>query len=86
MLQQHSDGLQELTGLTPGVHFVEWTNLNDLKNKVVEWLDPAKEPERKAIAQAGMDFVRRNYSAAAQINKLFNELLPLIENEHALPT
>lgn len=78
LLQQHSEGLQQFTGLTPGKHFIEWQNLADLKTTIVEWLDPIKEPERKAIAQAGMAFVRVNFSAAAQARKLFDDLLPLI--------
>jgi hypothetical protein len=78
LLQQHSEGLQEFTGLTPGVHFVEWTDLKDLKDKIVEWLQPDKAEARRAIALAGMDFVRANFSAAAQVHKLFEELLPQI--------
>jgi glycosyl transferase family 2/glycosyl transferase family 1 len=78
LLQQHSEGLQEFTGLTPGEHFIEWTDLKDLKARIVEWLQPDKATERRAIAQAGMAFVRANFSAAAQARKLFNDLLPLI--------
>lgn len=85
LLQQHSEGLQAFTGLTPGKHFIEWQDLADLKRTIVEWLDPVKEPERKAIAQAGMTFVREHYSAAAQARKLFTDLLPMIaEGEREL--
>lgn len=84
LLQQHSDGLTECTGLTPGVHFVEWTTLKDLKAKVSEWLNPERAAERARIAATGRDFVRANFSYAAQARKLFNDLLPLIaEGEHA---
>jgi glycosyltransferase involved in cell wall biosynthesis len=79
LLQQHSDGLHELTGLTPSVHYMEWRNLGDLRQKIAEWLAPEKEDQRNAIAQAGMAFVRKNYSVDAQVHKLFSDLLPLIE-------
>ncbi len=81
LLQQHSEGLQQFTGLTPGQHFVEWQDLADLKAKIVEWLQPDKAEARRAIAQAGMAFVREHYSAAAQARKLFHDLLPLIAED-----
>lgn len=78
LLQQHSAGLQEFTGLTPDKHFVEWEDLDDLKAKIVAWLQPDKAAERRAIAQAGMAYVRANFSAQAQARKLIRDLLPLI--------
>lgn len=82
MLQQHSPGLQEYTGLIPGEHFIEWSNLHDLKQKIVEWLAPERKVERERIAQSGMAFVRANYSADAQAHKLFVELLSILEDNH----
>lgn len=78
LLQQHSEGLQEFTGLIPGIHYAEWTDLRDLKEKVLYWLDPAHADERARIAAAGCDYVRANFSYPAQARKLFEELLPMI--------
>ncbi len=84
MLQQHSEGLQEFTGLTPGVHYIEWKTLRDLKAKAIEWLSPDKAAERAKIAAAGREFVRANFSYPAQARKLFTDLLPMItEGERA---
>lgn len=78
MLQQHSEGLQEFTGLMPGEHYIEWTDLADLKNKVVEWITPERAADRARIAAAGCAFVRANFSYDAQVAKLFADLLPMI--------
>ena len=77
MLQQVSDGLDELTGLRDGVHYASWTDLVDLRSKIAYWLP--REDERKRIALQGCAFVRANFSYDAQVQKLFEDLLPLIE-------
>jgi glycosyltransferase involved in cell wall biosynthesis len=84
LLQQRSDGLQEYTGLTPGIHYIQWDDLPDLEKKIAEWLNPARGAERTAIAHAGMEFVRANFSAGAQVRKLFFDLLPLISKAEIL--
>jgi hypothetical protein len=85
LLQQHSPYLSQFTGLLPGEHFIEWTTLADLKTKVNEWLQPEKAAERQRIAAAGMAFVQAHYSAAAQVDKLFNDLLPMIAEAVHVP-
>lgn len=83
LLQQHSEGLQQFTGLEAGVHFAEWSNLTDLKEKAMYWLAPERAAERAKIAAQGRDFVRANFSYPAQVRKLFQDLLPMIaEGEH----
>lgn len=75
VLQEHSPRLDELTGLQAGIHYVKWQNLGDLQRLIREWSQPDCEGQRRAIAQAGMEFVHRNFSYDAQIRKLW-ELLP----------
>lgn len=83
VLQQVSDGLDEFTGLQDGVHYASWTALVDLRDKIAYWL--SHEDERNHIAAQGCEFVRANFSYDAQVRKLFNDLLPLIEvKEHAV--
>lgn len=77
MLQQVSEELDAFTGLVDGVHYVSWTDLADLREKILYWLP--REDERKAIALQGCAFVRANFSYDAQVRKLFEDLLPLIE-------
>lgn len=75
LLQQRSDRLEEFTGLVPGQHYVEWTDLADLTEKVRLWTSDAKAAERDIIRAAGRDFVRQNFSYDAQVAKLWG-LLP----------
>lgn len=81
LLQQRSGGLEEYTGLRAGVHYIEWTDLDDLRSKIAYWLDDEWSHERAEIAAAGQAFVTANFSCAAQVRKLFEELLPRIIRE-----
>lgn len=75
-LQQRVEGLKELTGITPGVHFVEWTDLDDLRFKLIYWLAPERDKERRMIAERGQRYVRSFHSFDARVRQLFDELLP----------
>lgn len=78
LLQQHSEGLKEFTGLTPNVHFAEWRDTANLKREIIRWLKPENAERRAQIAAQGRDYVRANFSYSAQARKLFNDLLPQI--------
>lgn len=76
LLQQVSPRLEEFTGLVDGVHYVSWSSLSDLTEKIGFWLAPERAAERQRIRDAGQVFVREHYSAAAQVRKLLVELIP----------
>lgn len=67
VLQQHVEGLSELTGLN-AAHCVEWTTLEHLKITIALMLK--NEETRQKIAAAGTAFVRENFSFDAQVAKL----------------
>lgn len=66
VLQQHVDGLDELTGLRAGVHYMEWNNLDDLRY----WLELCINNDTEPVNRNGTDFVRANFSFDAQVAKL----------------
>lgn len=74
LLQQVSERLEEYTGLIDGVHYVSWTDLDDLEFKITEWLQPECAIQRETIAREGQRFVRENYSYDAQVKKLWGLL------------
>lgn len=74
-LQQHVPGLEELTGLVHGVHYIAWTDADDLREKIKYFL--ANKDERQRIADAGTAFVREHHSFTARVDELFKSLLPL---------
>lgn len=76
LLHQKVNGLQELTGITPGVHFIEWMTLDELRQHITYFLNPKHEKERKRIAAAGCKFVRENHSFDQRVRQLFIDLLP----------
>jgi hypothetical protein len=73
LLQQHVPGLQELTGLVNGKHYVEWNDLHELKALITFYLK--HEDQRVAIANAGTKYVRRYHSFDARVKQLIPGLL-----------
>jgi len=70
VLQQHVDGLDELTGLRAGVHYLEWYTLNELQDLIKTALYLTFDERRQAVAADGTAFVRENFSFDAQVTKL----------------
>lgn len=70
VLQQHVEGLDELTGLQANVHYGEWYDLLTLKETINHALDPLYEELNKRTSAAGTQFVRENFSFDAQVTKL----------------
>ncbi len=79
MLHQTIDGLDELTGLQDGVHYVSWTDSADLQHKIEHWLAPRRQQKRQAIADAGYAYVRENHS----FDRRVEELMGLLERVSA---
>lgn len=75
LLQQHSERLDELTGLRAGLHYIEWSDLEDLRVKILHWTAVEQMDTRAQIAACGREFVRANFSYDAQVKKLWR-LLP----------
>lgn len=84
LLHQRVEGLEELTGLQDGVHYVEWTDTADLQAKIKYYINPKHAAKRRAIAEAGRAFVRERHSFDNRVKELFEVLLPMIESEREL--
>lgn len=81
LLHQHVPGLDDLTGLRAGTHYVEWADIDDLQHKIHKWLQPRYDGQRAAIAAAGREYVRAHHSFQARVRELFEVLLPSLEGE-----
>lgn len=73
-LQEYSEDLDQETGLIAGEHYIAWHDLADLQRLIKHWLDGRRRNTRDKIAQAGMEFVRANFSYDAQVKKLWTLL------------
>lgn len=80
LLHQTVPGLERLTGLREDVHYVAWTDFDDLHEKITYWLDPAQNDRRRQIARNGKRAVRKHHSFEARVRELFNEILPEVLN------
>jgi len=83
LLHEHVPGLEELTGLKDGVHYVGWSDATDLQAKIHHWLMPRYATQRGRIAAGGREFVREHHSFRARVRQLFEELLPMVERDVA---
>jgi len=79
VLQQDVPELREYTGLKEGSHYIGWSDVDDLQGKLHFWLDDEQKKERDRIRRNGKLYVHKHYTFDAQIDKLFNELLPALE-------
>ncbi len=81
MLHQYVKGLEKLTGLTPGVHYVEWKTYDELKTWIRYFLDPAHETERQRMVETAYRFVQSEHSFDARVKQLFTEFLPMAKTK-----
>lgn len=70
-LQQHSAGLDVVTGLKAGVHYAEWRTFDDLCDLIDHYL--SHPHEAKAMARRAYDEVHRNHSFDARVDWLLSE-------------
>jgi glycosyltransferase involved in cell wall biosynthesis len=82
LLHQRVNGLQELTGLVAGEHYIEWEDADDLQRKIKKWLGKRYDKKRDVIAAAGRAFAHEHHNFDSRVDELFDVLLPkLIEGD-----
>lgn len=83
LLHQTVPGLEELTGIVEGEHYVGWQTLDELQDKITYWLKPRQDKRRREIADAGKAFVERYHSFDARVRELFGILERMEEKQLA---
>ena len=73
-LLQHSPGLDEAIGFRAGVHYDEWRDYEEMKEKVIYWM--SHDRERARMARAAQDFAREHLSCPATMRMLWFDILP----------
>ncbi len=81
MLHQYVKGLRDLTGLTPGIHYIEWKTYDELKDWIRYYLDPAHETERQRMVEAAYRYVTAEHSFDARVKQLFTQFLPMAKTK-----
>lgn len=76
LLHQTVPGLEQLTGIKEGVHYIGWTDVVDMAQKIHFWLDDKQAAKRKKIATAAAKFIRQSHSFDARVRELV-KLLPM---------
>ena len=70
LLEGKNDAIKNF--LTPGVHYVEFENEQDLVEKIQHYLD--NEEERKKIAQKGYETYKEKYNATTFWNNILEKM------------
>jgi glycosyltransferase involved in cell wall biosynthesis len=78
LLHQKVDHLADFTGLQSGVHYVEWTDVDDLTAQIAYYLNPRNEKKRAKIVKQAYAYVRECHSFEARLKELFTVILPRV--------
>jgi len=78
LLHQRVLHLEEYTGLAAGVHYIEWTDIDDLTKKIAYYLNPKHAAKRDKIVKCAYDYVRRDHSFEARLKELFQVIIPRV--------
>lgn len=76
LLHQPIPGLEALTGIKEGVHYIAWDDLADLRDKIAYWSAKAQDTKRRKITKAAAKFIREQHSFDARVKELFR-LMPM---------
>lgn len=74
-LAKHYTGMEE--DFTDGVHLRVWRTIEELKDLINYYLDPANEAERVKIANGGMNIARQKFTfdcMAKNVNEIYYKL------------
>lgn len=77
LLHQTVPGLEDLTGITEGVHYVQWDDYADLREKIAYYLK--HDRTREKIARAGEQYVHAQHTFDNRVTELFTKLLPMLK-------
>jgi len=59
-------------GYVDGKHLVIYNDLDDLREKIIYYLDPENEKEREKIASCGMKHVRANHNCKVRVKEMID--------------
>ena len=59
-------------GYVDGKHLVIYNDLDDLREKIIYYLDPENEKEREEIAACGMNHVRVNHNCKLRVKEMID--------------
>lgn len=76
LLHQESPGFDEASGYKDGKHYVAWKDFDDLREKLIYWLDPKRDKQRAKIAKAGRWYTRRWQSWDRRAETLLLDIIP----------
>lgn len=71
LMQQEIPGMQELTSIIRGAHYIEWVDWNDLRYSLNYYLKRENKNERQEIVTTGSSFVHQYHSFDARVTELF---------------
>jgi len=75
-LHQRTPGFEAVTKMRDGVHYIAWTDADDLATKAAHWLDDAHATRRRQIVRNAQRVAHKHHSFDARVRQLLTEILP----------
>ena len=84
LLHQYVPGMKEELGLISGVHYIQWSDFDELQALIRYWLRPENAKDRRKIAAAGARYVRGYHTFDERVRELFFDILPGIPEKQGV--
>jgi hypothetical protein len=79
LLHQHVPKMDVLLGIQAGIHYIEWSDLDDLCFKIGYWIGQYGQAPQQRLVRDGQAFARARHTYTTRVTQLFDEFLPMIE-------
>lgn len=76
LLHQHVPRMDVLLGIQAGKHFVEWSDLDDLRFKVRYWCEQYGTNPQRRMVREGQEYARAHHTWDCRVKQLFEEYMP----------
>lgn len=83
LLHQRVPKMDVLLGIQAGVHYVEWTDFDDLRFKITYWLRQYETTPQLRMVGEDAIYASQHHTYAARVRQLMGEYWPLVEGERA---
>lgn len=84
LLHERVERMDVLSGLVAGVHYIDYTSLDELPALIRFWLADAQAADRRRIVEAGQRYVLHYHTYAARVQQLFEYLRETERDGHAI--
>jgi hypothetical protein len=83
LLHQHVPKMDVLLGIQSGNHYIEWSDLDDLRFKARYWVEQYGTKPQRRMVKDGQEYAQAHHTYTQRVAQLMGEYLPMIEGVRA---